>query len=396
MPESVGHSSQRVLLDAAPWATVFDMPRRFVLFGATGYTGRITAEALTRAGMAPVLAGRSAEALQALVGDLAAIAPVDAAPSWQVADINDPASVRDLLTSSDDVLISTVGPFSLIGAPAVTAAVDAGCVYLDSTGEGAFIRRVFEEYGPRAEATGARLLTAFGYDFVPGNLAAAIALDRSEGLARRVEIGYFVRGGFGMSSGTKASMMAAVMQSSYEFTGGVLSTTKGKPGVATFDIGNDKTRDAVAVGATEQFSLPRIDPTLDDVSVYLGWSGSMSGAASAGIAAAATAAKVPGVGSTTLEMLTKKAQENTGEGPSAAERVQAISIIVARTIDGVGRELQSVRVEGPNGYDLTADLLSWGAAMSDRIEGAGAFGPVDAFGLPALIEGCALMGLREV
>lgn len=386
----------RVLPVAATWATVIDMSRRFVLFGATGYTGRITAEALTRAGMAPVLAGRSAESLASLVSDLTPLAPAGAAPTWQVADINDPASVRALVSSADDVLISTVGPFSLIGSPAIEAAVDAGCVYIDSTGEGAFIRRVFEEYGPRAEQTGARLLTAFGYDFVPGNLAGAIALRRSEGLARRVEIGYFVRGGFGMSSGTKASMIAAVMQGSYEFTGGVLSTTSGKPGVASFDIGGKAPRDAVAVGATEQFTLPRLDPALDDVGVYLGWSGSMSGAASAGIAAAATAAKVPGVGSTTLEMLTKKSQENTGEGPSAEERAGAISIIVARTIDGVGRDLHSVRVEGPNGYDLTADLLAWGAAMSDRIEGAGAFGPVDAFGLDALIEGCAQMGLREV
>ena len=372
------------------------MSRRFVLFGATGYTGRITAEALTRAGMAPVLAGRSAQALTGVVDELTPLAPSGATPTWQVADINDPASVRALLTSRDDVLISTVGPFSLIGNPAIEAAIDAGCVYIDSTGEGAFIRRVFEEYGPLAEQTGARLLTAFGYDFVPGNLAGALALAKSEGLARRVEIGYFVRGGFGMSSGTKASMMAAVMQPSYEYLGGVLATSKGKPAVASFDIGSGKMRDAVAVGATEQFALPRIDPKLDDVGVFLGWSGSMSGAASAGIAAAATAAKVPGVGSTTLEMLTKKSQENTGEGPTPAERADAISIIVARTLDGVGRELANVRVEGPNGYDLTADLLSWAAAMSDRIEGAGAFGPVDAFGLDALIEGCAQMGLREV
>ena len=51
------------------------------------------------------------------------------------------------------------------------AAVDAGAVYLDSAGEPPFIRQVFEEFGPRAEHTGAVLLTAFGYDYVPGNLA---------------------------------------------------------------------------------------------------------------------------------------------------------------------------------------------------------------------------------
>jgi len=63
-----------------------------------------------------------------------------------------------------------------VGRPAVAAAVDAGAVYLDSSGEPPFIREVFEEFGPRAERTGAVLLTAFGYDYVPGSLAGALAM----------------------------------------------------------------------------------------------------------------------------------------------------------------------------------------------------------------------------
>ena len=63
-------------------------------------------------------------------------------------------------------------------AEACHAAVDAGAAYLDSTGEPPFIRRVFEHYGPRAAATGARLITAFGYDYVPGNTAGAAALEQ--------------------------------------------------------------------------------------------------------------------------------------------------------------------------------------------------------------------------
>ena len=74
------------------------------------------------------------------------------------------------------MLVSTAGPFLKFGRPVVAAAVDAGVVYLDSTGEPPFIRQVFEEFGPRAQRTGAVLLTAFGYDFVPGNLAGALAL----------------------------------------------------------------------------------------------------------------------------------------------------------------------------------------------------------------------------
>ncbi|MFM8774906.1 MAG: aminotransferase class III-fold pyridoxal phosphate-dependent enzyme, partial [Actinomycetota bacterium] len=145
---------------------------RIVLFGATGYTGRLTAEAMVRAGLAPVLAGRHHDAVARLADRLAPLAPSrDAEPRIAIADVADPASVRALLESPSDVLVTTVGPFIDLGAAAVEAAIDAGAAYLDSTGEPPFIRRVFDEWGPRAESTGARLMTAFGYDYVPGNLA---------------------------------------------------------------------------------------------------------------------------------------------------------------------------------------------------------------------------------
>src|SRR5205807_1941846 len=54
--------------------------------------------------------------------------------------------MADLLVQGRDVLVSTVGPFVRWGAPAIEAAIDAGAVYIDSSGEPAFIRRVFEDY----------------------------------------------------------------------------------------------------------------------------------------------------------------------------------------------------------------------------------------------------------
>ncbi|MQA97860.1 MAG: NAD(P)H-binding protein, partial [Streptosporangiales bacterium] len=151
------------------------MSRRIVLFGATGYTGRLTAHALAAQGAQPVLAGRNADRLAELAGRLGL-------DSTAVADVDRPETVRDLVEPGD-VLISTVGPFLRWGAPALEAAVEAGAVYLDSTGEPPFVREVFETYGPRAERTGATLLTAFGYDYVPGNLAGALALRRAGAIA---------------------------------------------------------------------------------------------------------------------------------------------------------------------------------------------------------------------
>src|SRR5690606_33779051 len=100
------------------------MPK-IVLFGATGYTGRLTAQALTARGADPVLAGRNAAALEKLAADLGG-------GQTAVADVTDPASVRSLL-GRGDVLVTTVGPFLRFGDPALEAALAAGAHYFDST-----------------------------------------------------------------------------------------------------------------------------------------------------------------------------------------------------------------------------------------------------------------------
>ena len=163
------------------------MAARIVLFGATGYTGRLTAEAMVERGMRPVLAARSQDKLDALAGELGG--ELETA----TADVADPPSVRALVESGD-VLVTTVGPFARWGAPAAAAATTAGAHYIDSTGEPPFIREVFERYGPAAEKAGIGMLTAFGYDWVPGNLAGGLALERAGELATRVDVGYFITG----------------------------------------------------------------------------------------------------------------------------------------------------------------------------------------------------------
>ncbi len=145
------------------------MPARIVVFGATGYTGRLTSERLVAQGERPLLAGRSEERLTELAERLGGL-------EWRVADVDRPNTVFSLVERGD-VVVSTVGPFVKWGDPAVRAAIAAPAVYLDSTGEPQFIRRVFDAFGPAAAGAGATLMTAMGYDFVPGALAGALALE---------------------------------------------------------------------------------------------------------------------------------------------------------------------------------------------------------------------------
>ena len=145
------------------------MPSRIVLYGATGYIGGLTAQAMVASGGRPVLVGCDRGRLETVAARLSQVAD-GAELETVVAGTEEPGPLRELLAAGD-VLVSTAGPFLKIGRAAVTAAVDAGALYLDSSGEPPFIRQVFEEFGPRAERTGAVRLTAFGYDYVPGNLA---------------------------------------------------------------------------------------------------------------------------------------------------------------------------------------------------------------------------------
>ncbi len=175
------------------------MPK-IVLFGATGYTGRLVARALVDAGVSPLLAGRDGGRLDALGARLGGL-------ETAIADAAGPESLRALL-GAGDVLVSTVGPFALRGDAALRAAVGAGATYLDSSGEPSFIRRVFEDEGPRA-ADRSALVPAFGFDFVPGNLAGALALRTAGERAVRVDVGYLLTGRLGLvsaSSGTIASI----------------------------------------------------------------------------------------------------------------------------------------------------------------------------------------------
>ena len=82
-------------------------------------------------------------------------------------------------------------------------------------------------------------------------------------------------------------------------------------------------------------------------------------------------------------------------GPDAEARAPARSLVLARVFGAGGRELSSVRLEGPNGYDLTADFLAWGAetAAAGGLQGVGALGPVDGFGLDVLEAAAASYGL---
>jgi short subunit dehydrogenase-like uncharacterized protein len=367
------------------------MAERIVVFGATGYTGDLTARALVARGARPVLAARTEARVRALAEELGGL-------EWAVADVARPESVRALVERGD-VLVSTVGPFSRWGGPAVEAAIASGAHYLDSTGEGSFIRDVFERYGGGAQAAGCGLITAFGFDWVPGNLAGALALRDAGEAATRVEIGYFSPGaGAGsMSGGTRASAAGVALSRGFAWHGGRLADERPARRTRVFELRSGHQARAVSVASSEHFALPRVHPTLRDVDVFLGWFGPASEPMRVFTAVMEPVLKLPGTRAAMHGLFGQLVKGSTG-GPDATARATTTSVVLAEAYDGAGTRLADVRLEGVNGYDLTAGFLAWGAQTAARggLRGTGALGPVDAFGLDVLEAGCAEAGIARV
>jgi short subunit dehydrogenase-like uncharacterized protein len=178
------------------------------LFGATGFTGRLTAVYLGTHlpdGGTWAVAGRSAEKLQSVVDEVVAAGGV--APEVVVADVSDPASMAAMARGTR-VLISTVGPYVQVGDPAVKAAAEAGIAYVDLTGEPEFVDRTWLAHHQTAVRTGATLVHACGFDSIPYDLGVLYTVEQlPEGVP--IDVKGYIRAGGTASGGTYHSAIGA-------------------------------------------------------------------------------------------------------------------------------------------------------------------------------------------
>lgn len=181
-----------------------------VLYGATGFTGRLTAEYLARhapPGCRWALAGRSRDRLAALRERLAGIAPSCGGLALLVADAGDPDTMLEVAAAAR-VVASVTGPYLAHGEPMVAACAAAGTDYLDITGEPEFVDLMYLRYHEQAVRTGARLVHACGFDSIPHDLGVLFTV-RQLPAGRPVRIDGDVRIGGAPSGGTVASALLA-------------------------------------------------------------------------------------------------------------------------------------------------------------------------------------------
>ncbi len=177
-----------------------------VLFGASGFTGALTAEHLARHAPASTqwaLAGRNHDKLERVRARLVEINPGRAELPLLSANVDDAGSLREMAQSTS-VVITTVGPYILYGEPLVAACAAAGTGYVDLTGEPEFVDRMWLRYHAQAQQTGARLVHSCGFDSIPYDLGALFTVQQlPEGVPIRLQ--GFVRASGTLSGGTYQS-----------------------------------------------------------------------------------------------------------------------------------------------------------------------------------------------
>jgi short subunit dehydrogenase-like uncharacterized protein len=177
------------------------------LFGATGFTGGLTARYLAAngpEGLRWALVGRNRGKLEGVRSSLEPLlGPGVPAPELVVADAADSVALKGVAEAAK-VVVTTVGPYALYGEPLVAACAAAGTDYVDLTGEPEFVDRMWLGYHERARQSGARLVHCCGFDSIPHDLGAYFTVKQLPEGVPLVLNGY-VRSDAQYSGGTFAS-----------------------------------------------------------------------------------------------------------------------------------------------------------------------------------------------
>jgi short subunit dehydrogenase-like uncharacterized protein len=375
-----------------------------VVFGATGFTGALTAEYLAgaAAGTKWAIAGRNRAKLESVRERLGRIEPAAADVPMLEAEIGDPASLRRLAESAK-VVISTVGPYIHYGEPIVAACAAAGTDYVDLTGEPEFVDLMWLGYHQPAQRTGARLVHSCGFDSIPYDLGVLYTVDRlPEGVPLALQ--GFVRAGATFSGGTYHStvhVMARLRQ------GAVVARRRraaepGPVGRRVKGVLGKPHRSELAEGWVVPFpsidpqtvlrsasALDRYGPDFSYGHYLVAGNLPMVGGMIAGAGTVIALAQLP----PTRKLLLKL--KDPGDGPSEEQRAK--SWFSARfSGEGGGAAVRTEVSGGDPGYGETSKMLAESAlclAHDELPDRAGQLTPAVAMGQP-LIDRLVRAGIK--
>jgi short subunit dehydrogenase-like uncharacterized protein len=343
--------------------------------GATGFTGRLVVAALRKRGAEVRAIGRNRQKLDAVAAEHPGVEL--RVVGWAAPDIA--GALRGC-----SAMVSCAGPFVQAGHPVVEAALLARVPYTDSTGEQSFIRWVFEDLAQPARAAGVPLVPAAGFDYLPGDLGAALVA-QGMGPLERLDVVYATESGV-TSVGTRLSALGVATAPSVSLRDGQLRPMRIGALRRSVDAGWGRVTGAL-IPTGEPLQVPHhVD--VATVHGYLAVPGAM-GPSSPAAALFGGALRVPGV----MPLLQRLARGGP-EGPNQRARSGRIAVHVQATArDGRRRALL---LEGRDPYGFTADSLAELALrLADGVDATGPSAPAEVVD-PADFLAATQISVREV
>ena len=304
---------------------------RFLLYGATGYTGKLTASTARAQGLHPILAGRDAQKTQAVAAEHGF--------EWRAFDLAQTAALDAALNEVDAVL-HVAGPFSATSKPIADACLRTGRHYLDITGE----IDVFEALATRdaeAKDRGVMLLPGVGFDVVPSDDLAAHVKHRLPDATRL----FLAIGGIDkMSRGTAKTAVESIARGTRARRGGLIVRLPETPR-ATADFGDGP---VPTVGMSwGDVATAWHSTRIPDIDVHFQSSRQVEQMTRLGpLARLALSTRVG-------QRLAKSTIDRQPEGPTDAERASGHAVLLAEAVNAKGDTARS-RLRTPEGYTLTA------------------------------------------
>jgi short subunit dehydrogenase-like uncharacterized protein len=366
-----------------------------VVYGATGYTGGLVARELRRRDLDIVLAGRSAEKLTRLAGELSAAPNGDGpgghgALTTRAVALDDREGLRHLLGDAATV-INCAGPFVRYGEPIVRAAVETGTHYVDTTGEQPYMQLVHDRYDEPARAAGVAVVPAMGFDYVPGDLLAHLTAQGVEPL-RELVLAY-APSGVQPTRGTLRSALGMLAADGVLYEDGDWRPAPLVPARARFPFPSPVgTQPVMRYPSGEVLTVPRHVTTRKVTSLITveTFAGTAKAAPLVPLMAPAIALTLR----TPLAGLLEPLLERYPEGPSDASRARVRFTIVVLAHGEDGRTRRGV-VTGGDVYALTAVTAVHGAALmgQDGYDRAGVLSPASAYEPAAFLDALAEHGV---
>jgi len=362
-----------------------------VVYGATGYTGKLVAEYMhmehTPMGIKWAVAGRSEDKLAKVAVELGLPDSVGRI----VADAEQPDSLARMACAAK-VVITTVGPYTYYGEPLVKACVEAGTDYVDLCGEVLFMYQMIDKYDEAARSSGARIVFSCGFDSIPFDLGVAFAQEKFIAAYGHPanEVRSLMRAMEGSFSGGTAASLGATMEevgkdpSLFDVLVSAFGLTPGFDGPPQPDY-NQVREDPI----TGSWMAPFVMAVINSKNVHRSNQLSgflygkdfvydemvMTGPGNEGKTMAEALASV--------DLFRDGPQRKPGEGPSKEERENGFYDVLIVASDGSNTLKVSVNGDKDPGYGSTSKMISESALYlaEGRCEhGGGVLTPAAAFG----------------